>query len=113
MPLNETNLPATDRRRNRRFPLSTELRYELIRRGAGEPIKGTGQLCDISSKGLAFRADAPLPPSSRLRVSMAWPARLDNDGTLRLAFYGVVLRVHGNLTVVTIQRPEFRTAGEA
>jgi hypothetical protein len=48
-------------------------------------------LCDISSKGLAFRADAPLLPGSRLRVSMAWPARLDNDGTLRLAFYGVVL----------------------
>ena len=31
---------------------------------------------------------------------------------LRLAFEGVVLRVHGDLAVVTIDRPEFRTAGK-
>jgi hypothetical protein len=31
---------------------------------------------------------------------------------LRLGFEGVVLRTHGSLVVVTIERPEFRTAGK-
>jgi ribosomal protein L32E len=31
---------------------------------------------------------------------------------LRLGFEGVVLRTHGSLVVVTIERPEFRIAGK-
>ena len=44
---------------------------------------------------------------------MAWPAKLDNQCTLRLGFEGVVVRTKGNLVVLTIERPEFRTAGKA
>ena len=43
---------------------------------------------------------------------MAWPARLDNQCMLRLGFEGVVLRTRGSLVVLTIERPEFRTAGK-
>lgn len=43
---------------------------------------------------------------------MAWPARLDNQCMLRLGFDGVVVRTHGSLVVITIERPEFRTAGK-
>src|ERR1035438_10372873 len=50
--------------------------------------------------------------TGRLSVSMAWPARLDNQCMLRLGFEGVVLRTHGSLVVLTIERPEFRTAGK-
>ena len=32
---------------------------------------------------------------------------------LRLGFEGVVSRTHGSLVVITIERPEFRTAGKA
>jgi hypothetical protein len=42
---------------------------------------------------------------------MAWPARLD-ECMLRLAFEGIVLAVRGSLVVVTIERPNFRTAGK-
>jgi hypothetical protein len=41
---------------------------------------------------------------------MAWPAKLD-ECLLRLVFDGVVLAVRGSLVVVTIERPNFRTAG--
>lgn len=101
-------LPARDRRRRLRFPLETELRYS--RRGGA--ATRTGQVVNISSRGLAFRTDGPLEVGWRLSVSMAWPAKLDAC-MLRLAFEGVVLRVHGNLAVVTIDRPEFRTAGKS
>lgn len=105
--------PGTDDRRKRfRFPMDAELRYQITERVRGQVKHGTGQVLDISSKALAFRADARLEKGSRLTVSVAWPARLD-DCILRLAFEGEVLRVRGNLVVVSIQRAEFRTAGRA
>jgi PilZ domain len=95
-----------------RFPLEAELRYQIVRRGPGQLIRGTGQTENISSRGLAFRADRPLQSGMRLRVSMAWPAKLD-ECKLRLVFEGVVLRVGGNLVIVTIKGAEFRTAGRS
>jgi hypothetical protein len=59
---------------------------------------------------MAFLADRPLQVNMRVRISMVWPAKLDNDTALRLAFEGVVLRTSSNLVVVTISRPEFYTA---
>jgi PilZ domain len=111
MPTNESTLANHDRRRRVRFPLDTELRYQVFQRTHGGPSRGTGQVQDISSKGLAFRTDEPLEQGVQLKVSMAWPARLDNQCMLRLVFEGTVLRTHGSLVVVTIERPEFRTAG--
>jgi hypothetical protein len=46
----------------------------------------------------------------RLRVFVAWPVRLD-ECKLRLVFDGVALRARDGLVVVTIERPQFRTAG--
>jgi hypothetical protein len=65
---------------------------------------------DISSKALAFRTDHPIERDMRLKVSLAWPAKL-GECRLRLNFEGVVLRTRGNLVVVSIERPDFRTAG--
>ena len=95
-----------------RFPLETDLRYHLAGHGPASAVSGTGQVENISSRGLAFHADGRLEPGLRLNVSMAWPARL-NECMLRLAFEGVVLAVRGSLVVVTIERPNFRTAGKS
>ena len=112
MPTDNSTLAAKERRKRLRFPLETELRYQVCGRGHGDLGRGTGQVRDIGSRGLAFRADGPIEPGWRLSVSMAWPARLDNQCMLRLGFEGVVIRTHGNLVVLTIERPEFRTAGK-
>ena len=111
MPTDQSTLADKERRKRMRFPLDTELRYQVCGRGYGVSRRGTGQVRDIGSRGLAFRADGPIEPGWRLSISMAWPARLDNQCMLRLGFEGVVLRTHGNLVVLTIERPEFRTAG--
>jgi hypothetical protein len=107
-------LANKERRKRLRFPLDTELRYQVCGRGRGHGTsgRGTGQVRDIGSRGLAFHADGPIEPGWRLSVSMAWPARLDHQCILRLGFEGVVLRTHGSLVVLTIERPEFRTAGK-
>jgi hypothetical protein len=106
-------LADKERRRRLRFPLNTELRYQVSGRGHDDSSRGTGQVRDIGSRGLAFHTDGLLEPGWRLSVSMAWPAKLDNQCTLRLGFEGVVVRTKGNLVVLTIERPEFRTAGKA
>ena len=113
MPTDDSTLADKERRKRLRFPLNTELRYQVCGRGRGDLGRGTGQVRDIGSRGLAFHADGPIEPGCRLSVSMAWPARFDNQCMLRLGFEGVVLRTHGSLVVITIERPEFRTAGKA
>lgn len=70
-------------------------------------------MLNISSRGIAFFADGPLERNQRLRVSMDWPAKLDNQTMLRLVLEGVVLRTRNNLVVINIERPEFRTAGKS
>jgi len=98
-----------ERRRRLRFPLNADLRYEAL--GKGTVVNGNGWVHDISSSGMAFHADKALQVRMRLRISMAWPAKLRNETKLRLVFEGVVLRTLGRLVVVNISQPEFRTAG--
>lgn len=102
-----------DRRRRLRFALDTGLRYEVAGRCGAEPIKGDGQVLDISSRGIAFFADRPLERNQRVKVSMDWPAKLDNQTRLRLVLEGVILRTRKNLVVINIEHPEFRTAGKS
>jgi hypothetical protein len=102
-----------ERRRRLRFALDTDLRYEVAGRRGAEPIKGNGQVVDISSRGIAFLADGPLERNQRVKVSLDWPAKLDNQTPLRLVLEGVVLRTRKNLVVINIEHPEFRTAGKS
>ena len=116
--LEESSLPTPEitegvheRRKRFRFQMDAELRYQVS--GChGAPIQGTGKLENISSKAMAFSGDGSFERGMRLTVSLAWPAKLDEYMMLRLAFEGTVLRVRGRLVVVTIERPEFRTAGK-
>jgi hypothetical protein len=106
---NQGTSKEKERRRRLRFPLNVELRYVAI--GKGTAVNGTGRVQDISSSAMAFHSDKTLHLRLRLRISMAWPAKLGNETKLRLVFEGVVLRTVGTLVVVTISRPHFRTAG--
>ena len=92
-----------------RFSLEADLRFQASWRGT--PINGKGKVVNISSKGLAFRTGERVYPPMRLKVSVAWPARLDKC-KLRLVFVGVVLRASDGLVVATIERPQFRTSRE-
>jgi hypothetical protein len=112
LPTPENAAAIHERRKHLRFPMETELRYQIVRRGPGKLVGGTGPVENISSRGLAFRADRPLQSGMRLRVSMAWPAKLD-ECKLQLVFEGVVLRADGGLVIVSIKHSEFRTAGKS
>ena len=118
--LNDRCLPTTEdtaivqeRRERFRYHMDTDLRYEISRRGQGKPMRGTGRVLDLSSKALAFSTSGPaIERGMPLKVSIPWPAALDDTCKLRLTLEGTVLRTRGNVTVVSIDRTEFRTAGK-
>jgi len=106
--------PTKPERRSRlRFPLDTDLRFQVIRRGQGKPLFGVGHAANMSSKGLAFRTDTPLDTGTRLAVSIAWPAMLDDHCRLRLTIEGTVLRTDGSLVVMEVETHDFRTSGRS
>jgi hypothetical protein len=83
--------PSSDRRASVRYPLNLEVRYSVAgRRGALET--GSGHTIDMSSSGLSFTADKPLPIGQGLGLSIDWPARLDGDVQIQLIVSGVVVR---------------------
>jgi hypothetical protein len=104
---------VADRRKRFRFQMDAELRYQICGGDTDGQRRGTGKVENISSKALAFRSDGPpIERGMRLSISLAWPAKID-QAMLRLAFDGTVLRTRGNLVVLTIEHPEFRTAGKS
>ena len=112
MPTDQNVVATRDRRTRVRFPLDADVSFQSSERGQDNPPQGTGKAENISSSGLAFRTDEPPKPGSHLVVSIGWPAKRDGC-KLRLEFEGLVLRASGGLVVVSIHRPEFRTAGKA
>lgn len=104
------NGPVTDRRKNSRFPITQDLRYRLIG-GRGTLTWGSGKTLDISSNGVLFAAEAPLPPGKRVELAVSWPAQLNGKCAMKLVARGRVIRCRGNDVAVEIDKYEFRTQG--
>ena len=98
---------SSDRRSSVRVPVHLEVRYNVAgRRG---PVESrSGQTIDVSSSGLSFTADTPLPIGLKLDLSIDWPFQLDGD-QLQLIASGVVVRTSGAVTALRIERYELRT----
>ena len=98
------------RRASTRFPLAIEVSYALIGRRE-QRRTGSGQTIDLSSSGLRFTADRPLPAGQELEVAIDWPVLLDGSVRLQLVMSGVVVRTSGTTTALKAQRHEFKTRG--
>lgn len=99
-----------ERRRNSRFPIVQELRYRLLG-GRGALPWGSGKTLDISSRGILFSAETPLPLGRRVELAVSWPAQLDGKCPMKLVARGKVVRCRGNDVAVEIDKYEFRTQG--
>jgi hypothetical protein len=99
---------SAERRGSIRFALNLEVNYAASDRQV--PAKrGTGRTIDLSSSGLSFRAEKPLPIGQKLKVSIDWPVLLDGATKLQLAVSGVVVRTNGTAVGLQIERHQFRT----
>jgi len=101
---------GVDRRGNSRFPIVRDLRYRLLSSRIN-PEWGVGTTLDISSSGILFAAETPLPPGRRLELSISWPAQLNGKCAIKLVARGRITRSRGNEVAVQMDKYEFRTQG--
>ena len=97
-----------DRRRTSRFTLPLAVKFRCVGSDFNRIIPG--EVVNISSKGLLFRADEEVPHSDRkITAFIEWPAHLNNRVSLQLVVEGHVVRKAGDCTAIFIEKYEFRT----
>jgi hypothetical protein len=101
-----------DRRNKRRFAISREMRYKLLR-DEGVVELGNGETIDIGSGGISFTMQGEAPPESYVELSISWPVLLDDTCAMRLIIFGRLLRSGSGRGVCTIDKYEFRTQAKA
>jgi len=107
---NENSEIAGERRQDRRYEIRLDLRWKLIRRRRTLE-SGTGCTVDLSSGGIYFETDRPLPVGLNVELSIAWPALLHNMAPLQLVAFGKIVRSNGMRTAMQMSQHEFRTVG--
>jgi hypothetical protein len=97
-----------DRRADRRYEISLELRWKLIRRKQIIDT-GSGRTVNLSSSGILFESPRPLPPGAHIELSIAWPALLQNVTPLQLIACGRIVRGDGYRIAMRMMQHEFKT----
>src|SRR5437868_530520 len=80
-----------DRRTDRRYDITLELRWKLVRRRRVLDT-GTGTTLDLSSGGILFESERQLPAGAHIELSISWPVLLHNVAPLQLVVMGRVVR---------------------
>lgn len=99
-----------DQRLHQRYPIELKIEYKLLTRGRVESF-GSGRTTNISSGGIFFESDDPLPTRGRVELAMDWPFLLEGVCALKLVMRGRIVRSDIKGIAVQIMRHEFRTAG--
>lgn len=105
------DISTLDRRSRQRFPLALALEYRLL--GKSE-LHGSGQTCNISSRGVLFEVAERQPCDpfyGSIEVVVSWPCLLNGVCALRLMMKGRVVRSEGRGIAIESNQHEFRTAG--
>jgi len=101
----------SDQRARDRYPIALEVRYKVLRGGKVQQA-GTGRTVNISSGGVLFETENPLPARGSVEVAMQWPFLLQGTCGLKLVMRGKIVRTceNGRATAVRADFHEFRTA---
>ncbi|HUA21964.1 MAG TPA: PilZ domain-containing protein [Bryobacteraceae bacterium] len=99
-----------EQRSHQRFPLQLPVEYKVLSRG--RPTRsGAGATLNVSSCGVLFTAEEPVPAGSAVELTMSWPFLLQGVCPLNLLLRGRVVRCDRNRVAILFRRHEFRTAG--
>ena len=98
----------TDRRSDRRYPISADLQYRITnRRKVIE--SGSGRTIDISSTGILFESRLPLPRGLKIELKILWPVLTAGSPRMELHAEGRTVRAQQNCTAVQIQKYAFQS----
>ena len=99
-----------EQRAHQRYPIALKVEYKLLKKGRTELV-GSGCTLNVSTGGLYFEADTPLPSQGRIDLAMEWPFLLEGVCALKLVMRGRIVRSDPKGVAVQILRHEIRTAG--
>lgn len=103
-------LAMGDRRLTRRYPIAAEVEYRTVGRD-GLPFRGAGRTLNLSTGGILFQSEQALAPGTRIELTIAWPARLNDAVDLNLCVSGRVARSDGKTHAIRIREHEFCVRG--
>jgi hypothetical protein len=100
-----------DRRSTNRMPIERDVRYKVL--GAKKSIKesGLGKTVNMSSGGVLFTTETPLPAGERVEIAVSWPAQLNDTLPLKLVAMGRLVRTEDAQAAIAVERYEFKTRG--
>ena len=99
-----------DRRARRRYPLSLEVAYKVLRKYQVCQT-GTGRTIDMSGNGISFETEEGLEEGCSVELAIAWPVLLNKTCLLRLIVTGKIVRSGPGQAAMRVQGYEFRTKG--
>jgi hypothetical protein len=97
-----------DRRLHRRYPIRLQCQYALLDESVRKQT-GSGRTMNISTSGILFETDRPLPGRGEIVLEMVWPALLDGVRRLKLVVHGRIVRSEGNAIAVRFTAYDFHT----
>ena len=103
---------ASERRSSGRFPIEEQLCYRVLDQWGGQ-LDGSGTTVDMARGGIRFQSSAPPSQGRLLEVSVNWPVALEGTCPLKLVAVGRVVRSHGDIAVLRIEKYQFKTRGRA
>jgi hypothetical protein len=100
-----------ERRASNRLPIERDVRYKLL--GGKKSVKqmGLGKTVNMSSGGVLFTTESPLPEGERVELAVSWPAQLNQELPLKLVAMGRLVRSDETHAAISIERYEFKTRG--
>ena len=109
-PQEAKQLIAGERRSDRRYLISLEMRWKVLRRKKTLD-SGLGHTVDLSSGGILFESGRMLPVGLKVHLSIAWPVLLHDASPLQLTVEGRIVRSDSERVAIKIIQHEFRTVG--
>jgi hypothetical protein len=96
-----------DRRLRRRYPIVLNLEYRMLS-GSQVLRAGSGATVNLSSSGVLFQCQHPLPAQAYVELRIDWPFLLNGVLRLHLKVQGCVVRSDGKGTAIHTWSYEFR-----
>ena len=90
------------------YPVTLDIRYKTARPW---PRVGVGKTLQMSNTEVVFTTDNQIEPGTKLEISVAWPAVLNDRVLLQLVVTGEIVRREGSTVTATIRKHDFRTRG--
>ena len=93
------------------MPIERDVRYKVL--GGKKTIKqaGLGKTLNMSSGGMLFTTESPLPAGERVEIAVSWPAQLNDTLPLKLVAMGRLVRAEDAQAAIAVERYEFKTRG--